>query len=63
VSEIRVRLCLLRESTLLTATVSLGINEGDHHSRFHVFIILILGHVVPPIMHVVESPIGSKCKL
>jgi hypothetical protein len=50
-----VRVCLLRESISLTIQSIRVVHEGEVVYWVHVFIILILGHVVPPIMHLVVS--------
>jgi hypothetical protein len=55
-----VRVCLLRESISLTIQSIRVVHEGEVVYWVHVFIILILGHVVPPIMHLVVSPIQMQ---
>jgi hypothetical protein len=58
-----VRVCHSRESISLTIQSIRVVHEGEVDYWVHVFIILILGHFVPPIMHLGVSPIGSKSKL
>ena len=56
------RVCLSGESISLTIQSIRVVHEGEVDYWVHVFIVAILGHLVPPIMHLVESPIGFKCK-